>query len=109
MSDKLSIFLLASVLTTLLIAGLFYFSNESAESHQSLDLSLVEVDIEVGLINFNEQETNSDILIAQSKCGNETCSENECCCLNTDTGAQCCRPLSNHTNCVEACRKSKPC
>lgn len=109
MRNRLNIFLLAGVLITLLFAGIFYFCNEPAESNQSLDLSLVEVDFEQGHIAFLEQEFNSDILLAQKACGNETCSDEECCCLNTDTGAQCCRPLGNRANCVEACRKSKPC
>jgi len=109
MRNRLNIFLLAGVLITLLFAGIFYFSNEPAESNQSLDLSLLEVDFEQGHIAFLEQESNSGILLAQKACGNETCSDEECCCLNTDTGAQCCRPLGNRANCVEACKKSEPC
>jgi len=109
MRYKLNIVLLVGVLITLLVSGIFYFSNEPAESRQSLDLSFVEVDFEQGLIAFSEQESNSDILLAQKNCGNETCSDKECCCLNTETGAKCCRPLVNRANCVEACKKSKPC
>ena len=109
MRNRINVLLLASIVTTLLVAGLFYFKDRSAESLDSLDLSSVGLVVEQDLNALTELVSNSDILIAQSQCGNETCSENECCCLNTDTGAQCCRALKNHANCIEACKKSNPC
>lgn len=109
MKPKLSVFLLAFTLVTLLVAGSFYAIDEPAASRESFDLNLVEIDLEPVSIAFLKQEFNSEILLAQKNCGNETCSAEECCCLNIDTGAQCCRPRGNSPNCVEACKKSKPC
>jgi hypothetical protein len=109
MKTKLNIFLLAFVAVTMLVAGSFYAINEPAESRESLDLNLVEIDFEKVPIAFLEQESNSEIILAQKNCGNESCSDKECCCLNIDTGAQCCRPRGNSADCVEACKNSKPC
>jgi hypothetical protein len=109
MVKSLNIFLLAFGLVTLLYAGKSYFINEPAESRESLDLNLVEIDFEQAPIAYLKQESNSEILMAQENCGNESCSDKECCCLNIDTGAQCCRPRGNSANCVEACKNSKPC
>jgi len=109
MKPKLSIFLLAFVLATLLVAGSFYAIDESAESRESFDLNLVELDLDPVSIAFLEHVPNSGTLLAQKNCGNETCSAEECCCLNIDTGAQCCRPRGNSASCIEACKKSKPC
>ena len=106
---KLNIFLLAFALVTLLCAGTSYFINQPAESRESLEFNLVEIDFEQVPIAFLEQGSKSEIILAQKNCGNESCSAEECCCLNIDTGAQCCRPRGNSPNCVEACKKSKPC
>jgi hypothetical protein len=109
MVNKLVTHLLPFVLVTLLVAGNFYLTNEPSESHESLDLNLVRVDYEQAPIAFLEQESNSEIILAENNCGNENCSNKECCCLNVETGAQCCRPRGNSANCIEACKKSKPC
>jgi hypothetical protein len=109
MKTKLNIVLLAFVAVTMLVAGSFYAINEPAESRESLDLNLVEIDFEQVPIAFLEQDSKFEILLAQKNCGNESCSDKECCCLNIETGAQCCRPRGNSANCIEACKKSKPC
>ena len=99
----------AFVLATLLAVGNLYLMSEPGESREVLDLSPVALDSEAFPLAFAEQDSNSDVILAQKNCGNETCSDQQCCCLNIDTGAQCCRPLGNSSNCVEACKKSKPC
>jgi hypothetical protein len=109
MKTKLNIFLLAFVLVTLSVAGKSNFINEPAVSRESLEFNLVEIDFEQAPIAFLEQGSKSEIILAQKNCGNESCSDKECCCLNIDTGTQCCRPRGNSANCVEACKKSKPC
>ena len=109
MKTKLNLFLLAFVLLTLSVGGKSNIITEPAESHESLDLNLVEVDYEQAPIAFLEQESNTEIILAENNCGNENCSDKECCCLNVETGAQCCRPRGNSANCIEACKKSKPC
>jgi hypothetical protein len=109
MKTKLNIFLLALVLLTLSIGGKSNFIIEPAESHESLDFNLVEVDFEQVPIAFLKKESNSEIFLAEKNCGNESCSDKECCCLNVETGAQCCRPRGDSANCIQACKKSKPC
>jgi hypothetical protein len=109
MNTKLNIFLLALVLVTLSVGVKSNFIIEPAESHDSLDVNLSEIDFDQAPITFLEQESNSEIILAEKNCGNEICSDKQCCCLNVETGAQCCRPLGNSANCIEACKKSKPC
>jgi hypothetical protein len=109
MVKNLNIFLLAFALVTLLCAGKSHFISQPAESRESLDFTLVEIDFDKVPIAFFEQESNSEITLAQKNCGNESCSDKDCCCLNIETGAQCCRPRDNSANCIEVCKKSKPC
>ena len=109
MKTKLNLFLLAFALLILSFGGKSNLIIEPAESHESLDLNLVDIDIDQAPIAFLEQESNSEIILAENNCGDQSCSDKECCCLNVDTGAQCCRPLGNSTSCIEACKKSKPC
>jgi hypothetical protein len=109
MKTKLNLFLLALALLTLSFGGTSNFIIEPAESHESLDLNLVEIDLDQAPLAFFERESNSEIILAENNCGNKSCSDKECCCLNVDTGAQCCRPRGNSANCIEACKKSKPC
>ena len=109
MRDKFAVALIAAVLIGLFTAGVVSTSNNPAHSEQSLEFNIDPADFEPGLISWNATKSSPDILIAQSECGNQTCSEKECCCLNVETGTKCCRPIGNHPNCVEACKKSKAC
>jgi hypothetical protein len=109
MKTKLNLFLLAFALLTLSFGGKSNLIIEPAESHESLDLNLVEIDFYQAPIAFLKRESNSEIILAENNCGDQSCSDKECCCLNVDTGAQCCRPRGNSASCVEACKKSKPC
>lgn len=109
MKTKLNIFLLALVLVTLSVGVKSNFIIEPAESREPLVFNLLEIDFDQAPIALLEQESNYEIILAENNCGNESCSDKECCCLNVDTGAQCCRPLGNSANCIEACKKSKPC
>ena len=109
MKTKLNIFLLALVLVALSVGIKSNFIIEPVESCESLDPNLSEIDFDQAPLAFLEQESNSEIILAENNCGNESCSDRECCCLNVETGAQCCRPLGNSANCIEACKRSKPC
>ena len=101
-------FSLAILLLILLACGIFYVSNQPAESQQPQDVSLVNPGITPDLYSFEDLTPASGIIVAMANCGNETCSAQQCCCLNTDTGAQCCRP-NQGGNCVESCKRSNPC
>lgn len=109
MANRLNIFLLLFALAGLLYAGGFYPINEPAHSEESMGLNLLELDSDKLPLAFLDQEPNSEFILAQKNCGNQSCAEGECCCLNIETGAQCCRPLGESANCIEACKKSKPC
>lgn len=109
MVKNANIFLMAFALVTILYAGEFYFVDDPVESRESLDFNLYELDFEQVPVAFLEQQSSSEIILAAKNCGNENCSDKECCCLNIDTGAQCCRPRGDSANCIEACKKSKPC
>ena len=108
MRNTAKTFSLAVLLITLLAAGIFYAGNEPAESQQPQGVSFTNQGFNPDLYSFEELTPVSGIVVAMASCGNETCSENQCCCLNTDTGAQCCRP-NQGGNCVESCKKSSPC
>ena len=97
-----------AILLILLVTGLFYIGNRPAESQQPQDVSFVNSGFEPDSYSFEELAPTSGIEVAMANCGNDTCSDSQCCCLNTDTGAQCCRPNSAG-NCVQSCKKSSPC
>lgn len=98
----------SAILAVLLAAGLFYAGNRPAESQQPQDRSFANRSFDRGLYSPEELSPISGMEVAMANCGNDTCSDSQCCCLNTDTGAQCCRPNSAG-DCVESCKKSSPC
>ena len=100
MTNIMKALILNAVLIVILAGGFVYVNNVQAESTQSQLVTFLDVD-------FNAFP-DSGIEIAQNSCGSETCSSSQCCCLNTDTGAQCCRDKVGD-NCVESCQKSDPC
>jgi len=92
--------ILNAVLIVILAGGFIYVNNVQAESAQPELVTFLDVDFNVF--------PDSGIEVAQNSCGSETCTASQCCCLNIDTGAQCCRDKVED-NCVESCKKSKPC
>ena len=92
--------LLNAVMITILAGGFLYVNNVQAESPEPQLISFVDADFNL----FPEM----GIEVAQNSCGSETCTDSQCCCLNTDTGAQCCREDVDN-NCVSSCQKSDPC
>lgn len=109
MKNRIRLISFLAVFVLLVSGGIFFATNQKAESQQPEGISFTDIDLEQD-IYFNTGFTSApdDIVIAKKNCGNETCSANECCCLNIDTGAQCCRPKIED-NCIESCKKSKPC
>ena len=108
MRNTAKAFSLAVLLVSVLALGIFYAGNEPAESQQPQDVSFTNQGFDPDLYSFEELAPVSGIVVAMANCGNDTCSDNQCCCLNTDTGAQCCRP-NQGGNCVQSCKKSSPC
>jgi hypothetical protein len=100
MTNLMKALMLNAALIVLLAGGFIYINNVQAESAQPELVSFVDAD-------FNAFP-DSGFEIAQNSCGNETCTSDQCCCLNIDNGNQCCRPKQGD-NCVESCKKSKPC
>ncbi len=100
MTNLMKALILNAVLVVLLAGGFIYISNVQAESAQPQQITFLDVD-------FNAFP-DSGIEIAQNSCGSETCTDSQCCCLNIDNGNQCCRPNKGN-NCVNSCKKSKPC
>jgi hypothetical protein len=100
MTNLMKALLLNAVLIVILAGGFVYVNNVQAESAQPQLVTFLDVD-------FNAFP-DSGIEIAQNSCGSETCTANQCCCLNIDNGNQCCRDKVDD-NCVESCKKSKPC
>ncbi len=97
----------ALLILALLALGAIYISPEAAHANKSCNKSQVEA------TSTDQDFFQSDVILvstdAKGNCGDQTCTDTECCCLNTDTGAQCCRDLGSYANCVEACQKSDPC
>jgi len=100
MTNLMKALILNAVLIVILAGGFIYVNNVQAESAQPELVTFLDVDFNVF--------PDSGIEVAQNSCGSETCTASQCCCLNIDTGAQCCRDKVED-NCVESCKKSKPC
>ncbi len=100
MTNLMKALVLNAVMIVILAGGFLYINNVQAES------------LEPQLITFFDTDFNpfpdTGFEIAQNTCGSETCTESQCCCLNTDTGAQCCRDDVDN-NCVSSCQKSDLC
>jgi hypothetical protein len=108
MKAKTTLLTSSAILLILLVTGLFYFGNQPAVSQQPQDTSFAGQGFDPDLYSLQDLASASGIVVAMANCGNETCSQQQCCCLNTDSGAQCCRPNSAG-NCVESCKRSSPC
>jgi hypothetical protein len=108
MRNKFALFSSSAILLILLVTGLVYIDNQPAESQQPQDASYVNEGPSLYVYSFEDLTPTSGILVAMANCGSKTCSAQQCCCLNTDTGAQCCRPKQSG-NCVDSCKRSKPC
>jgi len=100
MTNLMKALILNAVLIVLLAGGFVYINNVQAESDQVQQVTFLDVDF--------APFADAEIVVAQNKCGDETCTASQCCCLNIDNGNQCCRPKKGD-NCVESCKKSKPC
>lgn len=110
MTNLVKLLLLNAVLFMFLVGGFVYVNNETAVSTQPLDLQFIDfenVQADYPFLDLS-LESDSNIVTAQNSCGDETCTDNQCCCLNIDTGAQCCRPKVDD-DCIKSCTKSKPC
>jgi hypothetical protein len=102
MTNLMKALILNAVLIVILAGGFVYVNNVQAEPTQAELVTFSDVD-------FNAfPDSGIGIEVAQNTCGSETCTDNQCCCLNIDSGAQCCRDKVDD-NCVESCKKSKPC
>jgi hypothetical protein len=108
MRNKTTLFSTFAILLILFVAGILYVHNQPAESQQPQDTSFADRGFDPDLYSLQDLIPVSGIVVAMANCGNDTCSPEQCCCLNTDTGAQCCRPNSAG-NCVESCKRSSPC
>ena len=108
MRNKTALFSTFAILLILLVLGLLYIHNQPAASQQPQGKISVVQGFDPDLYLLQDLTPTSGIQVAMANCGNETCSAQQCCCLNTDTGAQCCRP-NNGGNCVEACKRGSPC
>ena len=109
MREKTTLVSSIAILLILIVTGLLYIHNQPAASQQPQGAVLVAPGLDPGLYTLEDLTPTSGILVAKgNNCGNETCSAQQCCCLNTDTGAQCCRP-NNSGNCVESCKRGSPC
>ena len=110
MTNLVKLLLLNAVLFLFLAGGFVYVNSETAVSTQPLELNFIDFESAQADYPYLDLATESQlkILTADNKCGNETCTDSECCCLNTDTQAQCCRPKVDDS-CVASCQKSDPC
>lgn len=99
---------LMALLAILIAVGIFFAGGEQAESQQPQEFSYITSELGQDIYPFSDFTAGSVIEIAQSSCGNDTCSADQCCCLNTETGAQCCR-TNTSGNCVESCKRGSPC
>ena len=100
MTNLIKAIILNVVLVVILAGGFVYINNVQAESNSSQLITFVDADFNM----FPDQ----GFVVAQKTCGDEVCTDNQCCCLNTETGAQCCRDKVDD-NCVKSCQKSDPC
>ena len=106
MKNQIRTITIALLMVSLSLGGVFYFSGQYTEAN----------DTPVGIVDFGYDQYAqpsfetpfSDILIAQSQCDDATCTADQCCCLNIDSGAQCCRS-NTENNCITSCKKAKPC
>lgn len=108
MKNKIKLLSFLAVFVLLVSGGIFFTTGQQAESQQPEDVSFTGIELEQDIYFLTGFTSAPDIVVAKKNCGNETCSANQCCCLNIDTGAQCCRPKVED-NCIESCKKSKPC
>lgn len=99
---------LAALLAILIAGGILFTGGERAESQQPQEFSYTTSELGHDLYSLQDLSAGHIIEIAQSSCGNDTCSADQCCCLNTESGAQCCRPNTSG-NCVESCKRGSPC
>ena len=93
---------LTALIAILIAGGIFFTGGEQAESQQPQEFSYTTSELGQDLYSFPAFSAAQVIEIAQSNCGNDTCSADQCCFLNTETGAQC-------GNCVESCKRGSPC
>jgi len=100
MTNLMKALIFNAVLIVLLAGGFIYVNDVQAESAQPQEVTFLDID-------FNAFP-DAGIVVAQNTCGDEVCTARQCCCLNIDNGNQCCRPKKGD-NCVESCKKSKPC
>ncbi len=100
MTNLAKALILNALMIVILAGGFLFINNVQAESPESQLITFFDADFNVFPDSGNE--------IAQNTCGNETCTNSQCCCLNTDTGKQCCRDDVDN-NCVSSCQKSDPC
>jgi len=98
----------ALLLVTVLALAMFYTGIEPASSQQPQGAGLSNQTFDPDFYTLEDLSPNTGFVVAAASCGSETCSADQCCCLNTDTGAQCCRP-NTEGNCVASCKKSSPC
>ena len=109
MTNMVKLLLLNVALILFLVGGFVYINNETAVSTQPLDLQFIDFEAEQADYPYLDLSSSLDgVEVAQNTCGDETCTDSECCCLNIDTQAQCCRPKTDD-NCVTSCQKSDPC
>lgn len=106
MKEQMRTIALALLIVTLSLGGVLYISGQEARAD---DTPVTIVDFGYEQDAYPSLETPfSQILIAQSQCGDATCTADQCCCLNIDTGAECCR-ANTENNCIDSCKKAKPC
>ena len=105
MTNIMKALVLNAVMIVILAGGFVYINNVQAESPEPQLITFFDADFNV----FPDTAfPDTGIEVAQNTCGSETCTASQCCCLNTDTGAQCCRDKVDD-NCVTSCQKSDPC
>lgn len=108
MKEKTTLFFTLAILLVLLVTGLLYIHNQPAASQQPQSPVLTDHGLDTAFYSLEDLSPTTGFVVAAANCGNETCSAQQCCCLNTDTGAQCCRP-NKSGNCVESCKRGSPC
>lgn len=108
MRDKSRMLSTAILLALVIAGGIFLTDNRQAESQQPQDINFTSPELGNNVFSSSDFTPGLGIEIAQSSCGSDTCSADQCCCLNTDTGAQCCRP-NQGGNCVDSCKRGSPC
>lgn len=106
MTNFAKILILNAVLMVFLLGGFVYINSDEAISTQPIDLKFI--DFAEADTGYPYLDLSSGTELADNSCGNEVCSADQCCCLNVDTQAQCCRDKVDD-NCVTSCQKSEPC